>query len=85
MNSPHPILTAVVELMLLNFLIYTLSDRRQELHTIFGGVVGLNLVHLPQTLLFFKFPLGTSETSLSVTLVHSLKTVLPPRMPLKEI
>jgi hypothetical protein len=65
----------------------TLHERRHQLDAIFviNVFLGSNLVHLPWTLLVFEFLLGISETLLCFMLVHPIKTVPLPGVPLRQI
>jgi hypothetical protein len=65
----------------------TLHERRHQLDAIFVTNVfwALNLVHLPWTLLVYKYPLGTSKTFLCFMSVHPIQIAPPAGVQLPQI
>jgi hypothetical protein len=81
------IIIIIVMLMLFKYLIYVLNMREDInlMHFLLLFFWALNLLHLPWTLLFYEYPLGTSETFLCFMLVHPIKTVPPAGVQLQQI
>jgi hypothetical protein len=67
--------------------LHSCHERRHQFNTVFAINIAYFIIYaqLPRTFKLSELPLGNSETFLPSILAHSLRTVLPPGVPLWQI